>query len=484
MRRRNLIIAVAAVVLLSAGIAALTFWPQGEPEESQQDIPQPPDPATRIDFVDIPLDEIEYIRFTPRDGVHHNLLRDVHSEEFNLTLGADDPIFPGDNSLLNSVFLGATSLRSVAVIAENANDEELRMFGFDDPALTWEIARIDGSFERFQLGSEQVVGTGRFARSEGSREVVVLNERQSSLLLLSLEDLYDLNFVPHSVFVGAETIMDVFDHILLERQDTVIEFYRRTDEQFITMFGSSRYQMLQPIVGDANDHMVQTAFLEDVLQIMPSSVESARPTDLSVFGLDTPSRLTLTAGDWERTLLVGNRNAEGTGTYVMIEGYDAVLLDREGAYLFINIDPGTLRARLIWLHNIVEVDFITFELENETRVLRFDHDHENDSLTGFLDDIEISETNARRLYVATLSIMQSGITQEQIPTGILPDYTVTMHLLDGSEDTMELYALNHSQFLIVRNGESTGFFITRRALQDALLGRFEIIDRGDEIPMT
>jgi hypothetical protein len=130
------------------------------------------------------------------------------------------------------------------------------------------------------------------------------------------------------------------------------------------------------------------------------------------------------------------------------------------------------------------VDFVSFELEDETRVLRFEHDRENETLTGFLDDVEISETNARRLYVAALHILQGGTTQEQIPAGVSPNHTVTIHLADGRRDTMELYALNYSQFLIVRNGENTGFFITRMALQSALLSRFEIVDRGDEIPMT
>ncbi|MCL2220744.1 MAG: DUF4340 domain-containing protein [Oscillospiraceae bacterium] len=484
MRRKNLIIAIAAVVLLSAGIAALTLWPQGEPESNQQDIP-PPEEIVRADLVNIALDEVASVIFTPRYGAHYSLLKETTDNgSFELKLDADDPVFPGERSRLNAVFLGAISLTNVAVIAENATDDELNMFGLNDPVLTWEINRTDGSSERFMLGAEQVVGTGRFARSEGSREIVILTERQSSLLLITLEDMYDLTFIPHSILERAESIMDIFDHILIEREDTVLEFYRRTDEEVFLTLGAARYQMLQPIVGDASDHMVQTSLLEDFIQIMPSSVEAKRPTDLSIFGLDTPSRLTLSSESWERTLLIGNRNADGTGTYVMIEGYDAVLLDRAGEYLFLNIQPAILRARLLWLHNIVDVGFVTFELEDETRVLRLEHDRENDSLTGFLDDVEISETNARRLYISALSIMQSGITQEQVPLGASPNYTVTLHMLDGSSETMELYALYHSQFLIVKNGENTGFFITRMALQNALLDRFAIVDRGDELPMT
>jgi len=488
MRRKTLIISIVAIVLLSAGIAALTFWPQGEPGDTAQGTPPMPDAAARVDLVNMAVEDVESIFFTPlseeADGAPFWLRREVSDEGFDVVLEADDPIFPGDISRMTAVFTGAISLRNMAVAAENADDEQLQMFGLVSPVMVWNIVRTDGSYERFHLGAEQVVGTGRFARREGSREVVIIPDRQSRLLASSLEELYDITFVPHYVLIDAEAMTHVFDRILLERQDTVIELYRMPPEQHMAApMGTSMFQMVQPTVGNASDHMVQVAFLEDAINIRPSSVEAVRPTDLSEFGLDTPVRFTLTAGDWERTLLIGNRNADRTGTYVMIEGYDAVLLEREGTYMLLTIDPGVLRARLVWLHNIVDVDSVIFRLEGETRVLRFEHDRENDSLTGFLDDAEISEINARRLYIAALRIIQSGSTDEPIPDA-QPDYVITINLLDGDADTLELYALNHSQFLIVQNGENTGFFITRMELHDALVSRFEIVDRGDELPIS
>jgi len=484
MRRKNLIISIVALVIVSAGIAALSLWPQDEIGNDAETISPPVDETSRIDLVRVDQDEVAAVHFTPQDGAEFSLIRDLHGEGFVLALHAEDPIFPGDTALMRSAFNMAISLTNITVVAENADDEQLEMFGLIEPVLTWRVELIDGTAETFMVGAAQVAGTGRFARSEDSREVTVLTERQSTLLLSTLEDMYDITFVPDFIFEGTESIIEAFDHILLERQDGVIEFHRLSrEEQLLSPLGTSMFQMLQPTVGDASDHMVQLAFLDDALEIAPSRVEAVRPADLAPFGLDAPARLTFTAGDWERTLLVGNRNAEGTGRYVMIEGYDAVLLESFGEYLFLGIDPGILRARLIWLNHITEIDYITFTLEDETRILRFEHDVENDSLAGFLDEVEISETNARRLYMAVLRILQSGTTDEQIPSGA-PDYTITIHLLDGGVDIMELYALSHAEFLIVRNGENTGFFITRLALHDTLISRFEIIDRGGELPAT
>jgi len=241
------------------------------------------------------------------------------------------------------------------------------------------------------------------------------------------------------------------------------------------------YKMLQPVESESNDYMVQSVFLENAARIMPESIEDLHPADLSAYGLDTPARLSMRTAEWSGTLLIGDHNGQRNGRYVMLEGYDAVLFDPNGDYSFLNISPAQLRARLVWLHNIADVSSLSFELEGTSRELRFEHNTDENSLRAWLDDKEISDTNARRLYVATLNITQSGGTDASIPA-TKPVYSITVHFLDGSSDTLELYRLNDSQFLIVHDGISTGLFITRLALQQNFLSRFDILDRGEDIP--
>ena len=485
MRRKTLIISLVAIVLLAAGILIIST--QDDPEATEPDLGQlPADGPERIDLIGLTREEVLRITFVPQEGISYSLVNDTQDDVFSVILDAEDPIFPGNSSLMQSVWSNATSLRNVPVIAENADDGELQNFGLIEPVLTWHVERADGTTESFMLGAAQVAGTGRFARSENSRDVVILNARQSQLLMNTLEEMYDLTFISNEVLMRAESLMHVFDRILLERADTVIEIYRlEAEEQMALPLGTAMFQVAQPTVGNANDHIVQTIFLEDIIEMGFSSVIEVRPGDLSRYGLENPVRLTLFSYDWERTLLIGNRNAEGTGTYVMIEGYDAVLLDEIGAYLFLGVDPGILRGRLVWLHNIAEVDSVEFDLEGEPRILRLEHDFENETLTGFLDDVEIGDTNARRLYIGVLGVVQDGTTDEQIPAHTVPpNYTITINLLDGTTDIMQLYAFNPSQFLIVQNGESTGFFVTRMTLQDVLLSRSEILDRGGDLPMA
>jgi len=212
---------------------------------------------------------------------------------------------------------------------------------------------------------------------------------------------------------------------------------------------------------------------------MPDRVITESPADLSGYGLDSPYRLTLSTPEWTGTVLIGNRSAQHGGQYIMIEGVDAVLLDRTGDYSFINTDATQLRTRIIWLHNITGVSSVTYVLDGNTRILELVHGSEG-SLSGRLDEVELSEVNTRRLFMYTLSISQTGGINTAIPSGA-PDYSITIQFNDGSSDIIELYSLNDAQFLIVHNGENTGFYITRMTLQQNLLNRFEILDRGEDL---
>jgi len=223
---------------------------------------------------------------------------------------------------------------------------------------------------------------------------------------------------------------------------------------------------------------VLRVFSEDIVRILPSRVVTVRPTDLSVYGLDSPAKLSVVAddGDWSGTLLIGNRSAEHEGRYVMIEGHDAVLLETFGEYTFLNTRYAQLRSGLIWFHNIGDVSSLVFDLDGEIHTLRMEHGAD-ESLRGWLDGVEISDANARELFMTALMISQSGETDAPVPAGA-PAYAITMNMTNGNTETVELHQLNDSQFLIVHNGYSTELFVTRMSLQENLLSRLETLGIG------
>jgi len=480
MRYKVLIALIIAVVTLSAGIVLLFLLPESEPEP-EPSVPQPTPSGTVADLIYESPDEISSISFIPREGAQYTLRLDPLSGY--VEMDADNAVFPGIQPVLQAVFITTTSLININMVTDAADDEMLALFGFDEPEMTIHIERSDGTSVDLLIGASQAAGQGRYARTQNSREVFLLDERRNLLLTQQLDDLYDTSFFPFELFPDEESVIFTIEHILLENGNDIIEVQKRRDEDFEgTPLGSSRFHILQPFIGEGNDHNIQTLLLENIARIHPDSVEKAFPSDLSVYGLHEPTRLTISVENWSRTLLIGSRDPEGEGRYVMIEGYDAVLLDTNGDYSFLNVSPTQLRTALIWLHNIDTVSSIRFDLDGETRILRIEHNADYSSLQGWLDDKEISENNVRKLYIAALMITINGETDEPMPTDEFPVYTVTMYFADGGVDSVELFQLTDSQLLIAHDRASTGFFITRMALQQALLSRFEILDAGEELP--
>jgi len=481
MRRSTIIALSILIVVLAAGITVLSLWPQAEPE------PEEPPPAvsdTATELIRVPVDEVAGVLFSPSQSAPYTLRFDPESGE--IALDTAEAVFPGIQSMMSSVFGSATTLANLNLVTEEADDGQLALFGLDDPVMTWRVDRTDGTSETLMVGAMQAAGQGRYARSENSREVFLLSARQSTLLTCELEDLYDISFFPVELFPDAETIIYSIEHILLETDQNVFELRKRSDEEMAELsLGVSQFQMLQPLVCEGNDYQIQNVLLGSAALIMPESVEAIHPEDLSIFGLDAPDKLTLKSADWSRTLLIGKRDAERGGRYIMIDGFDAVLFDPNGDYSFLGVVTSKLRSSIIWIHNIVDVASVTFELDGVKRVLKFEHfeDGDKQSLRAWLDDKELSETNARRLYVTALTIMQTGETDASIP-GSSPHYRITMHFIAGGNEKVELFQINDSQFLIVHNGLSTGFFITRMSLQQNMLNKFDMLDRGEDLPST
>ena len=478
MRRSTLIICLVAVLALSIGIFILYTLPDDGSELSQPE--QPPAETIKDFFSELP-ENVKSIHFLLESNTQFILQRDPVNGE--ITLNAEDAIFPADLFMIYTMFEQAITLSRLVCVAEDASDAQLTLLGFDKPVISLRIERIDGTSIDIEIGAEQTAGQGRYIRKKDSREVFILNEIQQMFLIHELEDLYDLSFLPYTISPNNEESLFSIKHILIEAENNVIELQKRSDEEFANaVFGTPMYKMIRPVPDDSNDYMVQTIILENVARIVPDSIEAINPSDMSVYGLDRPARLTISTNEWSGTLLIGNRNAERGGRYVMIEGFNAVLFDYSDSYSFLDIDPAQLRTLLIWLYNIEDVSSITYELEGETRVLKMEHNIGEPVLQGWLDGKELSTNNTRRLYASAFNITQNGATDAVIPADP-PVYTIIVDFNDGGSDMLELYRLNDSHFLIVHNGTNRGLFTTRMNVQQNLLSRFEILDAGGDIPM-
>ncbi|MDR1669778.1 MAG: DUF4340 domain-containing protein [Oscillospiraceae bacterium] len=482
-RRTALIGGSAALFVLAAGITVLVLT--GTPEAAE---PSPsPSPAQTVSLIAEDVNAVNEVVFTPQEGDSFRIVK----KDTEYTLELPGALFPGVTSSLSASFRNAANLTGITLVAENADDGQLALFGLTQPAMRWEVKRADGTSDRLMLGVESATGTGRYARREDERAVYLLTKTQSDNLIKQAEAHYDLSFVQGVEATEESPAWSQITRCLLEKNDgEVIEILKRTEEETADLpLGSSTYHLVQPREGECNEYNVEGTLMTPAIGIKPGEIVETEPEDLSAYGLDNPSKLTLTTlGDWSGTLLIGNFDSERGGRYVMIEGINCVLLDTAGTYGFLNATYANFRTAQIWLYDIKESAGVTFELEGVTRELTFEH-HDDETLRGFLDGKEMTgvsetgETNARRLYMAALRVMHSGGTDAEVPPGE-PQYRLTMHFVDGRPDeTMELYAVEgERQYLIILNGENLGLYVNWTSLRENLLDKFALVDEGQDIP--
>jgi len=487
--RRTVIICASVVLVLLAGILLMLFIPRhsGEVEPT---VTPPPENQSTVHVVD--FENLTAVNFMPSEGQQYTIKVDREAEDF--VLEAENMIFQGNMYEIQYVIFAAITLQNLAQVTDDADDAQLTLFGFDSPRMTWQLAYLDGSTYEFALGADLPAGEGSYIRSLRTRDVFIVGQVQASLLMKSLEELYNILFLPIPPSTEDEPTWEVIEHVIMERPNRdIVEFRKRSwDELSDLPMTASIYELVQPFESDCSDFMIRTLFLEALTYVVPQSVEEVHPADLSIYGLDNPVRLTLTIplevarDDFVRTLLIGRYDSERNGMYVMIDEHDAVLfvpvvnLANNSNFDFIDIDPSQLRARSIWLHHIDLVSSVDYELDGVSRVLRLE---ENGEFKGFLDGVELSDDNARRLYTSAFNILASGSTEAPIPNEP-PQYSITLNFKDGTSETLELYLINDSQFLIVLDGVSTESYISRLALNQNLLNRFDILDAGGDLRRT
>jgi len=484
MSRRNIILIVIAAVLLTTGILIMTLSPRSDPEPG---ITEPPQQGLGIgNLINATLLEADSVEMMPLNSTPYTIQIDRSETEYlKFDLIAEDPIFLGMQQIMYAVFSQATTLMHLPKVTENADDEQLALYGLDTPVLTWRVNLSDGTSEEFALGLRLATGAGNYIHATDSRDIYMLENVAVSLLLMDIEDIYDIFFFPLPPSGDEFETWELIDNLILERPGKeTIELRRRSMDEWLDLpLGFTRYEISHPFEGEGNEVLIKSVITEPVTHLIPENVISVRAPDLSTYGLDRPARLTLTVHDWEGTLLIGDRSTEHNGRYVMIEGHDAVLLDPHGDYSFLDVDPMQFRSQMTWVHMIEEVSSVIFNLDGVVRNLTIEHpDSEDDDLNGWLDDKEIGNLNTRRLYASVMSIPPSGGSGETIPDET-PAYSITMNFATGGSQTMKFYSISESAYLMVLDGESLNAFTTRLQIQMNLLSQFEILDAGGELPM-
>jgi hypothetical protein len=150
-----------------------------------------------------------------------------------------------------------------------------------------------------------------------------------------------------------------------------------------------------------------------------------------------------------------------------------------GDYSFIDMGYDSMINKLFWIHNIKDVDSVRYELGTLRRTLSYDVT--DDGFAGTVNGGPISEENGRRLYIRTLQTRVNSLLSADVQLGARYGM-IAITLRDGTQHTLELYAVTGRVYGVVFNGADTRLTVHISTV-DELIGCFETIDGGGTIPM-
>ena len=474
-RNKKTVIGAAAVAALAALVALLALLPETDVTNASTPSPGVTDDTVYISLIDERDENVLSVEFTPRDGPAYTIF--YSAEEDLLTLLTANAPFPPKEDLLYRSFGAAIRQSEVIFVTDGADGALLESFGFGEPFMSVSVNLADGSRVEYETGIESALGSGRYVRRKGESSVYILKAYYSEWLSKSAVDFNNYGFLPAYLppATDDEATYYAFTDITLSKSGRVIGVSRDAESD-------GDFGLVQPYEIGVNAYNLTREFLVPITNINPSELVEFEPSDLAKYGLDDPYILELTdVYDWTGALLIGKYDGAAGGRYVMTEGINAVLLDKADAYIFLDVEISRLRSGLIWSHMISDIAAVDFDLKGEKRRVEYTH-HDDGTLTAELDGEDIGEQNGRRLYSSMLSVLLDGDSGEDIPNAP-PDYTFTLTFAeDGSQRSLELYELNDRRYLIVLGGENLGGFTYVTTLRDKLLAKFEILDRGENLP--
>jgi len=496
--QRNIIIACAALVILGGILAFLvidpfrvlsgpeptaappeTTAPSGETPTATVEPPGIPGKPTDIDIAAI--GDFVALDFAANKGMAYTItLQKTDDGEFTVGLAPGRAGFRYDPEKLLLSIRSAVGLDDCRLLQKNIPDEDMEQFGFDDPLLVWTI-RTDDAAYTLEMGGQSGGGGetgGVYIREAGSNDVYILPYATAQAFTRAEYELRILQFLPE--YQSSQEATEALIKFEVNGAREPFALRRLNEEESEENSLAAMYQFTAPTTWFCDSFYINKELLTPLYTLGFGAVVEDDPEDLAQYGLDEPYSIALAdINGWEATLLIGAEYENGSGRFVMLEGVDTVFYDGGGDYSFLNINYTSLINKLFWIYNIMDVSRVDYEFGGVRHTLTYDVTE--DEFNGTYDGQPVSEDNGRRLYIRTLQINLYDKMDDGEQAGDRYG-AIAVTLRDGTTHTMELYTVSSRVYSVRFDGDDIRLTVHKEII-DKLIGLFDIIDRGDTIPM-
>lgn len=445
-----ILLLIAAIAILSGTIFYLTKEPASENEQIDVLAATPSPLAVLIDQSEHPAVEVEL-------NNNGQPITYIYDSQSKLYKAKDyDSRLSFDQTLLGNLFGACTRLVSRKVVDAALTD--LSIYGLDSPSCTVSILYADGQRHALQIGAHSPLNDGYYGLMDDEPAVQLLLSYDTELFQKSLKDYRSFTLF-HSLGEDAEAYSLTVRKLLIDRGEAgKLVVFRAPDSANGEVHD---VQILEPVVVNGSEYDFSQKIIQPLLSLSNAKLELVEdlPENPAQYGLDKPCVLYVRDDGGETRLLIGNN--DGDRTYIMRDNVPAVLSVKTSALRFLTLDYAQIMDRLVWLYNVDQVQSLTIERGESLYVLKV----EDNGKRFLLNGASVETEAGRAIYRAAISLQYTDRAERE-ETNHEAECTLTLLMKNGQSTCLSLYALNERHLGVERDGEWSGFYISKSGLQE------------------
>ena len=273
-KKRNLIIMVAAAVILIGIFAGLQFINSRDAGDSEESA------YLGELLTSFKESEISKITYQYRDGEQLNY-KISNDNWYN----ADDEDFPLSSSAFSNNFVSSFVSASTSRKIEDAGEEE--NYGLDDPFLTLRVENFGGKEETYYLGDYNSMLGEYYLKIEGKDDIYTIG---TTLVYICREDMYDYAEVESFPTYSSSTL----NGVVIKNGETTVEYTYFEDGYETDLIGECKWFFKTPFsyYRSAETNKVDDMKSDIIDQMQFSKLVNYKPApeDIEAYGLADSTR--------------------------------------------------------------------------------------------------------------------------------------------------------------------------------------------------
>lgn len=472
---RNIIIGVAVLAVLSGVYFLVMKW---EPEQQTEEQPQPTAQAVQVFKADV--GEVAKVDVNGDNGALHYYKK----PETKTTKDADGNEtrtevdvwylsgYENANLTATKIENAVSSFCDMQAEKEVTTDMSKKAdYGLETPRATAAVTLADGTTYTLLLGGTVPTSDNYYAMLEGGNAIYAISSYKANLMLAkplafkntSIASITEEKFQTFSLTANGQKVMDV-----------------RKQQEGETLLNSNMtdYVMTYPYYEAVKaDEFAE--ILNAVSSIMADEFVAVAPSDLSVYGLNSPRyEISLADESYSYHIKIGadvpkENEDDKQLVYVMAEGEPCVFtMSADMLNTLKNIDAFALTEKFVHLVDVSGVQSVVVQSEDKTYTLEVEHIKETNDVGDEVDDqnykINGKDANQKRSKAAYQSIIGHLASSADAKNAGQVRCTITFHMADGTQSTIQYADCDERNYTAIKDGQASGLKVLKKSIRDML----------------